>query len=88
VRRAAAPGARILVVLAFAVRPLGAQLSDADECVSRGDYRTARARYQEVLARDSTDVSALYWLAVLDSWDGKLGRSLERFTVVAAPRAE
>src|SRR5205823_5968857 len=56
-----------------------AQLPDAEAAFKRGDYRAARAAYERVLAGDSSNVRALYQLAILDSWDGKLVRSLERF---------
>src|SRR5256886_2669232 len=74
--------ARLVLVAAAAgclVAPLAAQLPEAEAAFQRGDYRAARAAYERVLARDSTNVRALYQLAILDSWDGKLGRSLERF---------
>src|SRR5437868_5831594 len=76
-----AGGAWLLLVAAAGclVAPLAAQLPDAEAAFQRGDYRAARAAYGRVLARDSTNVRALYQLAILDSWDGKLGRSLERF---------
>ena len=61
------------------VAPLAAQLPEAEAAFRRGDYRVARAAYERVLVADSTSVRALYQLAILDSWDGKLGRSLERF---------
>jgi tetratricopeptide (TPR) repeat protein len=61
------------------VAPLAAQLPEAEAAFQRGDYGAARAAYERVLAADSTSVRALYQLAILDSWDGKLGRSLERF---------
>src|SRR2546422_2258461 len=67
-----------LLVLAVA-RPLAAQLPEADEAFRRGDYRAARAGYERVLAGDSLNVRALYRLAILDSWDGKLARALARF---------
>src|SRR6266516_2435113 len=89
-RRAARPvgelvraGGGVLPVLvaagALLVRPLAAQLPDAEAAFRRGDYRVARAAYERVLAADSSNVRALYQLAILDSWDGKLGHSLERF---------
>src|SRR5207237_7160990 len=76
-----AGGAWLLLVAAAGcfVGPLAAQLPDAEAAFRRGDYGAARAAYERVLARDSTNVRALYQLAILDSWDGKLGRSLERF---------
>src|SRR5207253_8261565 len=67
------------VAAAVVVRPLTAQLPDAEAAFKRGDYRAARAAYERVLAADSANVRALHQLAILDSWDGKLGRSLERF---------
>src|SRR5439155_2452546 len=47
--------------------------------VSRGHYAAARAAYTRVLAGDSSNERALYRLAILDSWDGKLIRSLAGF---------
>jgi tetratricopeptide (TPR) repeat protein len=61
------------------VAPLAAQLPDAEAAFQRGDYRAARAAYERVLVADPTNVRSLYQLAILDSWDGKLARSLERF---------
>ena len=58
--------------------PLVAQLPQADSAFQRGDYRAARAAYERLLAADSTNVRALHQLALLDSWNGKLTRSLER----------
>jgi len=74
-----APGAALLLLLGPVIRPVAAQLPDAEAAFRRGDYRAARAAYERVLARDSTSVRALYQLAILDSWDGRLARSLERF---------
>src|SRR5947208_15752841 len=58
---------------------LAAQLRQADEAFRRGDYAAARAGYERVLAADSLNEHALFRLATLDSWDGKLARSLLRF---------
>src|SRR5439155_302990 len=58
---------------------LAAQLPQADEAFRRGDYAAARAGYERVLAADSLNEHALFRLATLDSWDGKLARSLLRF---------
>ena len=58
---------------------LAAQVRDGDAAFGRGDYRAARAAYERALKADSTNVRALYQIAILDSWDGRLGRSLERF---------
>jgi tetratricopeptide (TPR) repeat protein len=55
------------------------QLPEAEDAFRRGDQRAARAGYEAVLRQDSANVRALYRLAVLDSWDGKLQRSLDRF---------
>ncbi|HKW39867.1 MAG TPA: tetratricopeptide repeat protein [Gemmatimonadales bacterium] len=74
---------RRLSSVAFAVAalaaPLVAQLPEADQAFQRGDYAMARAAYERALARDSLTERALYRLAILDSWDGKLARSLTRF---------
>jgi len=72
-------GGCVLLLLGLVVRPVTAQLPDAEAAFRRGDYRVARAAYERVLAADSTNVRALYQLAILDSWDGRLARSLERF---------
>src|SRR3989454_3865913 len=61
------------------VPPLAAQLPAADEAFRKGDYAAARAGYERVLTTDSLNARALYRLAILDSWDGKLARSLARF---------
>lgn len=58
------------------------QLPEAEDAFRRGDYRAARIRYERVLAQDSTNVRALYRLAILDSWDGELDQSLARLTVL------
>jgi tetratricopeptide (TPR) repeat protein len=72
----------LVLTVAGLAHPLAAQLSQADEAFKRGDYRTARIQYQQVLAHDSSNVPALYRLAILDSWEGRLVRSLERFLVL------
>lgn len=71
-------GALVLVALVLS-RPLGAQLSQAEDAFKRGDRPAARVAYERVLASDSLNVTALYRVAILDSWDGKLARSLEHF---------
>ena len=58
---------------------LGAQLPAAEAAFRKGEYAAARAAYERVLTTDSLNARALYRLAVLDSWDGKLARSLARF---------
>jgi tetratricopeptide (TPR) repeat protein len=69
----------LLFAIAALARPAAAQLPEAEDAFARGDYRTARLLYDSVLRLDSLSPRALYRLAVLDSWDGKLARSLERF---------
>src|SRR2546426_6165369 len=71
----AAAAAALLAVPAL----LAAQLPQADEAFRRGEYAAARAGYERVLAADSLNQRALFRLAILDSWDGKLARSLQRF---------
>jgi len=73
--------ARAAGVLALLVgsAPLAAQLPEADAAFRAGNYAAARAAYTRVLAGDSSNERALYRLAILDSWDGKLIRSLAGF---------
>src|ERR1043166_7953844 len=59
---------------------LAAQLPAGDAAVRAGNYAAARAAYPRVLAADSLNERALYRLAILDGWDGKLVRSLARLT--------
>jgi len=70
------------VAFAVALLPvaLAAQLPEADSAFGKGAYAAARAAYERALARDSLNERALYRLAILDSWDGKLERSLARLT--------
>src|SRR3977135_711843 len=70
------------LALALLVSPalLTAQLPDAEAAFRRGDYVAARTADERVLATDSLNIRALYRLAVLDGWDGKLSRSLQRLT--------
>jgi tetratricopeptide (TPR) repeat protein len=74
----AARAAGVIALLSAPVR-LQAQLPAADSAFGKGDYAAARGAYEHVLAQDSTNERALYRLAILDSWDGKLDRSLARF---------
>ena len=60
-------------------RLLAAQLPGAEEAFRWGRFAEARAGYERVLGSDSLNQRALYQLAILDSWDGKLDRSLARF---------
>jgi tetratricopeptide (TPR) repeat protein len=75
---------RCFILLAAAALPrlAAAQLPEAEDAFARGDYRTARQLYDSVLKLDSLSPRALYRLAVLDSWDGKLARSLARFALL------
>ena len=77
----AARALRAAGVLALLVWPalLAAQLPEADAAFRAGHYAAARAAYTRVLAGDSSNERALYRLAILDSWDGKLIRSLAGF---------
>ncbi len=72
-------GIALSLTVALLTGPLAAQLPAADQAFQRGDYSAARAAYERVLATDSSNERALYRLAILDSWDGKLIRSLARF---------
>ncbi len=80
--RMAATAARAAGVLVLLAVPLAlpAQLPGADSAFAKGDYARARTAYERVLVRDSVNTRALYRLAILDSWDGQLVRSLARFT--------
>ena len=64
------------------VAPLRAQVVRADSAFVAGDFAKARALYENVLATDSLNERALWRLALLDSWDNQLDRSLERFAKV------
>ncbi|HEY6060721.1 MAG TPA: tetratricopeptide repeat protein [Gemmatimonadales bacterium] len=74
--------AALVPLLALVAARLAAQLPEAEDAFARGDYRTARQLYDSVLKLDSLSPRALYRLAVLDSWDGKLDRSLARFATL------
>lgn len=77
--------ARACALLSAAlVRPLVAQLPEADDAFRHGNRAAARVAYERVLATDSLNVQALHRLAILDSWDGRFDRSLARFTRVRA----
>lgn len=67
----------LAVLVALAGRA-AAQLPAAEEAFARGDYRLARQLYDSVLRTDSLNPRALYRLAVLDGWDGKLDLALAR----------
>jgi tetratricopeptide (TPR) repeat protein len=63
-------------------RCASAQLPEAEDAFNRGDFRAARALYDSALVLDSLNPRALFRLATLDSWDGKLKRSLARFAIL------
>ncbi|HET7295896.1 MAG TPA: hypothetical protein VFI66_02070, partial [Gemmatimonadales bacterium] len=70
---------RMAVMVGLVVtRSLAAQLPDAEAAFAKGDYAAARTGYERVLATDSLNPRALYHLAILDGWDGKLAASLAR----------
>ena len=79
--------ATLVLALALAAIPLGAQqarpvgevLQSADQAWGRQDYAAARAGYEEVVLRDSTEARALFRLAMLLSWRNELDRSLRLF---------
>jgi tetratricopeptide (TPR) repeat protein len=62
--------------------PAAGQLPEAEDAFNRGDFRAARVLYDSALALDSLNPRALFRLATLDSWDGRLKRSLARFAVL------
>lgn len=70
----------VVIPLLLPLVAAAVQLPAAEEAFRRGDQRAARAGYEAVLRQDSSNVRALYRLAVLDSWDGRLQRSLDRFS--------
>ena len=73
---------RILVpVLAalIAATPVAGQILRADSAFVAGDFARARTLYEEVLSADSLNERALWRLALLDSWDNQMDRSLRRF---------
>lgn len=73
-------GAVAVALVLLLPRATAAQQPHADEAFNKGDYSAARAGYERMLGADSLDEHALYRLAILDSWDNKLDRSLARFT--------
>ncbi|HSB54840.1 MAG TPA: tetratricopeptide repeat protein [Gemmatimonadales bacterium] len=71
--------ARLLGVatLVFALTTsLAAQVPAGDSAWARGDYPTARARYEAALHDNPGSVRALYRLGILAAWDGKLDSAL------------
>jgi len=72
----------LLLGMPLLVRSVAAQLPTAEEAFRQGRYAEARADYEQVLATDSLNPRALYRLAILDSWEGKLARSLARLATL------
>lgn len=73
---------RVVAVAALALAvtvPARAQVIRADSAFVAGDFARARTLYEQVLLTDSLNERALWRLALLDSWDNQLHRSLERF---------
>jgi tetratricopeptide (TPR) repeat protein len=66
------------IMLGAATAP--GQVTRADSAFVAGDFVTARTCYEQALAADSLNERALWRLALLDSWDNQLDRSLQRFT--------
>jgi len=75
-----------LVVVALLVllplSPAAGQILRADSAFVAGDFAQARALYEQVLGADSLNERALWRLALLDSWDNHVDRSLQRFARV------
>jgi tetratricopeptide (TPR) repeat protein len=69
-----------VVVALGAAFPAAGQVLRADSAFVAGDFVRARSLYEQTLARDSLNERALWRLALLDSWDNQLDRSLQRFT--------
>jgi tetratricopeptide (TPR) repeat protein len=65
-----------MMLLLIAVPRLAAQVPAGDSAWARGDYPTARARYQTALHDNPGSVRALYRLSILAAWDGKLDSAL------------
>lgn len=71
----------LTAVVALVARTAGAQVLRADSAFVAGDFAKARTLYEQVLAADSLNERALWRLALLDSWDDHLDRSLARFAL-------
>jgi len=59
-----------------AVPPVADLVRAADAAFDRGEYRQARALYEEAVQRGAEGVHALRRLALLESWDGDLSASI------------
>ncbi|HEX4633151.1 MAG TPA: tetratricopeptide repeat protein, partial [Gemmatimonadales bacterium] len=69
----------VVALLAAAPAPAAGQILRADSAFVAGDFAQARALYEQVLGTDSLNERALWRLALLDSWDNHVDRSLQRF---------
>ncbi|HKR57175.1 MAG TPA: tetratricopeptide repeat protein, partial [Gemmatimonadales bacterium] len=68
-----------VVAALIATTPVAGQVLRADSAFVAGDFARARTLYEEVLSADSLNERALWRLALLDSWDNQMDRSLRRF---------
>jgi len=69
----------LLAVAVLLPAALAGQVVRADSAFVAGDFAKARGFYEQALAADSLNERALWRLALLDSWDNQLERSLQRF---------
>lgn len=67
------------VAALVATTPMAGQILRADSAFVAGDFARARSLYEAVLSADSLNERALWRLALLDSWDNQMDRSLQRF---------
>lgn len=74
-----AVGVVVTAMLALSPAPAAGQILRADSAFVAGDFAQARTLYEQVLAADSLNERALWRLALLDSWDNHVDRSLQRF---------
>ena len=68
-----------VVAVLIATTPVAGQILRADSAFVAGDFARARTLYEDVLSADSLNERALWRLALLDSWDNQMDRSLRRF---------
>ena len=71
--------AMLVAVAVLLPAVVAAQVPRADSAFVAGDFVKARAFYEQALAADSLNERALWRLALLDSSDNQLDRSLQRF---------
>ncbi|HZH39532.1 MAG TPA: tetratricopeptide repeat protein [Gemmatimonadales bacterium] len=75
-------GVVVVALLVLLPSPGAGQILRADSAFVAGDFAQARTLYEQVLAVDSLNERALWRLALLDSWDNHVDRSLQRFARV------